>query len=261
MEIKFVRAFADNYIWLICHEGRVAVVDPGDTTPVLDYLRQSGDLLTAILITHHHGDHTGGVDGLLAHRSVPVFGPAAENIAYVDHPLHPLSGTETIDLPGIPLRLRVLDVAGHTRGHIAYYAADYHPNLLFSGDTLFVLGCGRLFEGTPERMQSSLATLRALPDDTLVYSTHEYAVYNLAFALGVEPGNPRLQQRAEQLRSAISTGTPTVPARLEDEKATNPFLRWDSAEVIASASARDQALDQKKPDCVFGTLRAWRNEF
>ncbi|HEX5393554.1 MAG TPA: hydroxyacylglutathione hydrolase [Rhodocyclaceae bacterium] len=258
MEIIRLRAFADNYIWGLRHQGHLAVVDPGDAAPVSAYLKQSGDRLSAILLTHHHNDHVGGVatltSALCEGGDITVFGPAAENISGVTHPLH---GDEEIEVPGIGLSLHIIAVPGHTRGHIAYY----HPDQLFCGDTLFPLGCGRLFEGTPDQMWHSLSTLAALPGDTQVYCAHEYTHMNLPFALEVEPGNPQLKARAETLKAHIDAHHPTVPMTLADEIATNVFLRPDSPEVIEAAKAHSGNPHLQSPVGVFAALREWRNTY
>ena len=175
MKIIPVPAFEDNYIWLICDGRYAAVVDPGDAEPVLGHLSRHGLRLAAILITHHHGDHTGGIEALLRHAAVPVYGPRKENIPGITNPV----GTgDTVRLPELGVEFAVLDVPGHTAGHIAYYGA----NSLFCGDTLFTCGCGKLFEGTPAQMHASLQKFAALPDDTQVYCAHEYTLENIRFA-------------------------------------------------------------------------------
>ncbi|HWU84114.1 MAG TPA: hydroxyacylglutathione hydrolase, partial [Rhodocyclaceae bacterium] len=195
MEIIALPAFSDNYIWAVrTPEGRVAVVDPGEAAPVLDYLERSGGTLAAILITHHHGDHIGGVAQLLQHAAVPVFGPAAER-AKITTLTHALREGDCVELPELGLELGVLDVGGHTLGHIAYFGEIDGTPVLFCGDTLFAAGCGRIFEGTPQQMFNSLNKLAALPADTRVYCAHEYTQSNLRFALAVEPDNAALQQR------------------------------------------------------------------
>lgn len=252
LAVTGLRAFADNYIWVLRQHGNAVVVDPGDAAPVLDHLRNSGDRLTAILVTHRHPDHVGGVETLCDRFDVPVFGPLAEHIPRRNHAF---SGGERIEVPGLDGTWEVIDVGGHTRGHIAYY----RPNVLLCGDALFVLGCGRLFDGTMPQMAESLARIAQLPRDTLVYSAHEYAHLNLPFALSVEPNNARLQQRVAALRAAIAAGQPTVPATLGEELDTNPFLRCDVAEVQQSAgNFRRQALTNRLD--VFTALREWRNQ-
>lgn len=246
-----IPAFDDNYIWLI-HNGRhAAVIDPGDADPVEAYLSQQKLGLEAILLTHHHGDHCGGAAELAAHHHSPVFGPRQENIHAVTRPA---GENDAITLPELGISLKVLDAPGHTRGHIAYYGI----NSLFCGDALFACGCGRLFEGTPEQMQASLAKFAALPDDTLVYCAHEYTLANLRFARIAEPGNPRLQERETAERLKRERGHPTLPSAIGLEKQTNPFLRWDSPEIIAGAS-RFAGSQLHTPAEIFGATRRWKD--
>lgn len=255
MEILPLPAFKDNYIWLLRAEGRAVVVDPGDAGPVLDTLARSGDRLCAILLTHHHADHMGGVAEILACHPVPVYGPAVENIAGVDRPLR---GGERVALPAIGAEFDVLEVPGHTRGHIAYYAAG--SATLLCGDTLFAAGCGRLFEGTPQQMQASLARLGALPAATQIYCAHEYTASNLRFAQAVEPDNAVIQQRIRDVAARRAVDQPTVPSRMDIEWVTNPFLRWDAPAVRAAATAR---LGHAPASAVetFAAIREWKNGF
>ncbi|MBA3998011.1 MAG: hydroxyacylglutathione hydrolase [Candidatus Accumulibacter sp.] len=252
-----IPAFRDNYIWLLRHGASAVVVDPGAARPVLDYLARERLSLTAILITHHHADHQGGVAELLAHCAAEVFGPAAESITGLDRPLR---GGERIRPAGLEAAFDVLPVPGHTLGHLAYY----RPGLLFCGDTLFGAGCGRLFEGSPAQMAASLARLAALPDDTAVYCAHEYTEANLRFALAVEPGNPELQRRARDAAALRAEGRPTVPSTIGLERATNPFLRCGEAAVIAAARERESPEGRNSaadPLAVFTALRAWKDVF
>lgn len=257
-EILGLHAFDDNYIWLLRAGGYAAVVDPGDAAPVLDYLERSGDRLCAILATHHHGDHVGGLAEILARFPVPVFGPGLENIPEVSAPL---AGGECIELPELALRLEVIAVPGHTRGHIAYYGPSLADHgAVFCGDTLFGAGCGRLFEGTPAQMQASLAKLAALPAPTLVYCAHEYTQSNLRFALAVEPGSIAVQRRSENVAKDRAAGHPTIPTSIRRELETNPFLRWDAPAVRAAAASR---LGHAPADAVetFTAIREWKNRF
>ena len=256
-EILALPAFDDNYIWLLRAAGCVAVVDPGDAAPVVQHLARSGDRLCAILTTHHHGDHVGGIAELLATNAVPVFGPAAENIATVTHPL---AGGEHITVPGIGVEFEVLAVPGHTRGHLAYYGPSLAgTGALFCGDTLFGAGCGRLFEGTPAQMQASLAKLAVLPAPTLVYCAHEYTQSNLRFAAAVEPDNAEVREHLATCARLRAAGVPTLPSTIGLERAINPFLRCHEAPVAQSAAARG-ALPSD-PVSVFATLREWKNQF
>jgi hydroxyacylglutathione hydrolase len=262
LTVLTVPAFEDNYLWLI-HDGvHAAVVDPGAGQPILDALRANGLTLTAILLTHHHADHIGGVPQLLEHTPVPVYGPRNDGIAAVTHPL---GEGDRVAVPGLGLALSVLDVPGHTRGHIAYvtaFAQDLPgPQWLFCGDTLFGAGCGRLFEGTPEQMASSLAKLAALPDDTLVYCAHEYTLSNLRFAQTVEPHNRALQLRVEADSRARGTHLPTIPSNIAIEKATNPFLRHTEPGIADSLVAAGRLTPGAAPGAAFAALREWKNVF
>ncbi len=251
-EVIRIPAFKDNYIWLLRQGTHTAVIDPGDARPVLSLLDREGWPLTAILITHHHADHQGGIAALLAHYPVPVFGPANEPIHGLDRPLR---GGETVVLDSLALSLQVIAVPGHTLGHLAYYGAG----TLFCGDTLFGGGCGRLFEGSPEQMADSLARLASLPDDTVVYCAHEYTEANLRFALAVEAGNRQLQRRVDEVAVTRAKGLSTIPSTIGIEKATNPFLRCAVPEVIARARQRQPEADDEV--AVFATLREWKNHF
>ena len=258
IEILALRAFDDNYIWLLRAGGYVAAVDPGDAAPVLAHLEHSGDRLCAMLVTHHHGDHVGGLAEILARFPVVVFGPALENIPGVSHPL---VGGEHIELPQIALEFEVIAVPGHTRGHIAYYGPSLAEHgAVFCGDTLFGAGCGRLFEGTPAQMQQSLARLAVLPAPTFVYCAHEYTQSNLRFAAAVEPGSIAVQRRSENVARDRAAHRATIPTSIGLELETNPFLRWDAPAVRAAAASR---LGHVPADAVetFATIREWKNRF
>jgi hydroxyacylglutathione hydrolase len=253
MEIVGLRAFRDNYIWLLRHGTAAAVVDPGEAGPVLEYLSGNDLTLSAILVTHHHPDHVGGVAILAARHDLPVYGPAGEEIPTVTHPLHE---GEQVHLPELETSFLVLEVPGHTRGHVAYYGA----NTLFCGDTLFACGCGRLFEGTPRQMWNSLRKLAGLPGGTRIYCAHEYTQANIAFALAVEPDNETLHERARQVAEMRERSQPTVPFTLAEELATNPFLRVELPSVKAAAQERlGQPLQE--PAEVFAVIREWKNRF
>ena len=251
MQIIPLPAFRDNYIWLLRHGATATVVDPGDAAPVLRYLADEGLTLAAILITHHHSDHVGGVDALLAAHPVPVYGPAREDIASITRRV---GGGDRVSVAGV--EFQVIDVPGHTAGHVAYYAA---PNL-FCGDTLFAAGCGRIFDGTPAQLHASLERLAELPGDTQVYCTHEYTLSNLAFAAAVEPNNSAIAERMALCQALRADGHPTVPFRLDGERRSNPFLRTREEEVIHQAEAQaGHALNG--PEAVFAALREWKNRF
>ncbi|QDL54868.1 hydroxyacylglutathione hydrolase [Rhodoferax aquaticus] len=255
MKLIPLPAFDDNYIWML-HDGQGAlVVDPGDAQPVLEALAHHALQLAGILVTHHHADHTGGVNTLRDATGAQVFGPAHERMP---EPLRRLSADDRVELLGCAFK--VLDVPGHTAGHIAYYSEDVngHP-LVFCGDTLFSGGCGRLFEGTAQQLNASLTQLAALPDDTVVCCTHEYTLSNLKFALEVEPQNISLQQYQHHCKELRAQGLPTLPSTIALEKCINPFLRCDRAVIQASAHRFDAAAVQR--DGVFATLRQWKNQY
>ncbi|MBK7080762.1 MAG: hydroxyacylglutathione hydrolase [Betaproteobacteria bacterium] len=252
-----IPAFSDNYIWLLRAGGHAAVVDPGDADPVLLHLDREGLRLAAILVTHHHGDHTGGIAALLARFPVPVLGPARERIG---GRTQALADGDVARVPALGLALDVIDVPGHTAGHVAYTGVVAGAPVAFVGDTLFGGGCGRLFEGTPAQMAHSLARLAELPGNTRVYCAHEYTLSNLRFARVVEPGNDALAARQAREQQRRDRGQPTVPMTLDDERATNPFLR---AAVPAVAAAATAWAGRPLPDdvAVFAALREWKNGF
>jgi len=255
LNVLTVPAFNDNYLWLI-HDGQhAAVVDPGDAAPILAALKANQLTLTAILATHHHADHVGGVATLLESFDVPVYGPAHDRIAHVTVPL---KEGDVVGLDQLGLRMRVIDVPGHTRGHIAYYAEE--PRWLFCGDTLFAGGCGRLFEGTPAQMLSSLDKLAALPDDTRVYCAHEYTVSNLRFALAAEPDNAAIAERLKEEQAKREQHIPTVPSTIGLEKKTNPFLRARELTVARNLQSQNK-LHGNDTTAVFAALREWKNNF
>lgn len=254
-----IPAFENNYLWLI-HDGTHAVViDPGDAVPVLAALMANKLTLRAILLTHRHADHIGGVADLLQRFKVPVFGPRSEAITCIDYRV--MEG-DTVRIPELSLDFSVLDVPGHTPEHIAYFAPD--RRWLFCGDALFAGGCGYLFPGFAVEMAASLNKLAALPDDTLVYCAHEYTVANLRFAHLVEPKNTRLNARIVEENNKRAQGQPTIPSTIGLEKATNPFVRH--AELVVMNRLREMGrldvLDlELDPDPVasFVALREWKN--
>lgn len=248
-----VRAFQDNYIWLL-HDQQVAVVvDPGDAGPVRDFLDEHRLQLVAVLCTHHHWDHVNGIAELVAKQDIPVYGPAAENIPVVTNAV---SDGDQVTIQPLGLDFRIIATPGHTSGHIVYYGHD----MLFCGDTLFSGGCGRLFEGTAEQMHHSLQTIRQLPADTRVYCAHEYTLSNLDFAEVVEPGNEDTRgyiQRAEGLQQQ---GQPTLPSTLALEVKINPFLRVDQPAVQHSVEQHAGKRLASETD-IFAALRRWKDTF
>jgi hydroxyacylglutathione hydrolase len=255
IEIRPIPAFEDNYIWLLTRPGYAgcAVVDPGDEDPVIERLQAEGLKLETILITHKHGDHVGGVRGLKAvWPQATVYGPAGEPIKTLEHRLR---DGDRVTPGGLGVTFEVLDVPGHTEGHIAYYG----DGVLFCGDTLFAGGCGRVFSGTFEQLSDSLIRIAQLPRDTRVYCAHEYTLANLGFAAWVEPDSPALAERLARDQADRERDQPTLPSRLGDELATNPFLRTDQADVIAAAVGwAGRPLGDRA--AVFRALRTWKDK-
>lgn len=253
--IRPIKAFNDNYIWLLQDAaGQAVVVDPGDAEPVMSALSAAGLTLSAILVTHHHFDHTGGVASLVERWHCPVYGPDNPAIAAITH--HVAAG-DSLEVLGC--HFEVLAVPGHTLDHIAYFHAGDTP-LLFCGDTLFAGGCGRVFEGTFPMMFESLQRLAALPDETRVYCAHEYTLANLAFARAVEPDNPQLKERLADARALREKDSPTVPSLLATERATNPFLRCSQDSVRQGLATAGRPADGR-PEDRFAALRQWKDNF
>jgi len=255
IDIRPIPAFDDNYIWLLTRDGYsgCAVVDPGDEDPVIERLQAEGLALDAILVTHKHGDHVGGIPGLKAvWPEAKVYGPAGEPIRTLEQRLH---GGDRVELAGLGATFEVLDVPGHTEGHIAYFG----EGALFCGDTLFAAGCGRVFSGTFEQLSDSLIRIGRLPPGTLVYCAHEYTLANLGFAAWVEPDNADLEARIVRDRRRREADEPTVPSTIAEELASNPFMRTDRDEVIAAASHwADTGLADRA--AVFRALRSWKDK-
>ena len=255
LQVSAIPAFTDNYHWLIHDDQHAAVVDPGDAAPVLAALNAKNLQLDAILLTHHHADHVGGVEDLLQKFDVPVYGPANEKIASITNKLRQ---ADRVELATPAISFSVIDVPGHTAGHIAYFAAE--QAWLFCGDTLFAGGCGRLFEGSAAQMTQSLAKLSVLPDRTLIYCAHEYTLSNLRFALAAEPDNSALQQRFIHEEQRRRDGLATVPSVLGLEKSTNPFLRNQESAIIDQLITQGR-LHSRDPVEAFAALREWKNTF
>lgn len=259
IELIPVPAFADNYLWLLVRDGDAVVVDPGDAAPVEAMLAQRGLNLVAVLITHHHPDHIGGLSALLATRSIPAYGPRRES-ATIPQLNVLLDEGDTVEV--LSERFEVIEVPGHTKGHIAYFSAatEARSPLLLCGDTLFSGGCGRLFEGTPAQMHRSLSRLAALPGATQVYCTHEYTTSNLLFAQAVEPDNADLVAYLRRVRELRSANTPTLPSSIDLELRINPFLRSDRP-AVRSAAVRHAGRALSDEVEVFAALRTWKDGF
>lgn len=249
LEISPIPAFKDNYIWLLRYGSHAVVVDPGDAAPVLEALKSQALTLDAILITHHHSDHIGGVSDLLHHRQAKVYAPKRGNYVF---PHIAVAESDIVDLDTIQLKLSVMEVPGHTLDHIAYYGVNY----LFCGDTLFGAGCGRLFEGTPVQMYNSLQRLAKLPKETAVYCTHEYTEHNLRFARTLDADNPALLARQVAAANIRRTLKPTLPSSIGLELETNPFLRCNTSAIrLASQSKNTNPIE------VFAAIREMRNHY
>lgn len=259
LEVIPVPAFTDNYLWTLARGGGAVVVDPGDAAPVETALAERGLRLVAILVTHHHPDHIGGLTALLSRHPVPVYGPKREQATIKQLTVELVDG-DHVEVLG--RRFEVMEVPGHTLGHIAFYSAahDLEGPILLCGDTLFSAGCGRLFEGTPAQMHHSLSRLAALPPATQVYCTHEYTTSNLAFAQAVEPANPALLDHVARVRELRSRNQPSLPSSIELELRINPFLRADQPSVRKAADIR-AGHELADPVETFATLRAWKDVF
>ncbi|HYD80541.1 MAG TPA: hydroxyacylglutathione hydrolase [Paucimonas sp.] len=255
LEVLAVHAFEDNYIWLI-HDGTSGiVVDPGDPDAVIRVLDERRLHLAAILVTHHHGDHIAGIPSLAARFRCDVFGPAKEDIAGLTHKV---KANDVIRIAQAGLELHVLEIPGHTLGHLAYHCEQ--RQWLFPGDTLFAAGCGRLFEGSSDQMHRSLQKLMALPDTTQVFCAHEYTLSNLAFALEADPENPDIPHRLLVEKAKRRQGLPTIPTTIGWERRTNPFVRASEASVVRNIVLRRRPANIEPP-AIFAALRSWKDEF
>ncbi|MBR9883001.1 MAG: hydroxyacylglutathione hydrolase [Oceanospirillales bacterium] len=251
-----IPAFRDNYIWALQgpNPDTVVVVDPGDAEPVERYLKENGLTLNAILITHHHADHTGGVPELTCSRGIPVYGPANSPFNGITHRLE---DGDSISILGHVLEIKA--VPAHTLDHISYLQAQDQPQL-FCGDTLFLAGCGRLFEGTATQMHEAMEYFASLPGATLVYCTHEYSLSNLAFAQAVEPNNKEIAATIDKCRALRAQDTPTLPSAIASEKMINPFMRTSVQSVIESAERHTGSSLSTSVE-VLSVLREWKNQF
>ncbi|MGN7444957.1 MULTISPECIES: hydroxyacylglutathione hydrolase [Pseudomonas] len=256
MEVLELRAFTDNYIWLLLNqeEKRCAVVDPGDAQPVINWLNEHPQwTLSDVLITHHHSDHVGGIDELKRQYNVRVIGPIPGSIPGLDLVVGDIDEVKVLGHV-----VRVIAVPGHTLDHVAFFLPG--EQILFSGDTLFAAGCGRLFEGTAGQMLDSLERLAALPDATRVYCAHEYTLGNLHFAQAVEPDNKQIADRLIEVVSTRARGACTLPSAIGLEKTTNPFLRTSVPAVRAASQNHAQASIETPAACL-QSLREWKNNF
>ncbi len=256
LKVSRLNAFEDNYIWLIhsnnpLNDKHVIIVDPGDEDPVLEAIKKHHYIPHSTFITHHHGDHCGGVKGILQQYDIPVYGPAKEHIQTVSIPCRQ---DDTMLLDDMDLSFQIMDVPGHTRGHIAF--SGHH--CLFIGDTLFAGGCGKLFEGSFEQMQQSLASILELDDQTLIYCAHEYTQDNLKFALLAEPENKALLQRIQKTSQLRNQQQATVPSVLKLEKETNPFLRFNETSIIHAAE-KYSGMNLTNPVDTFRVVRQWKD--
>ena len=255
LEIIPLPALKDNYIWLLKNKisRHVAIIDPSETKPVLDKIKSESLIPIAILITHHHWDHVGGILGIIKQYDIPVYTPKTESVT---GSTDLVSEGDIVALPELNINLEILDVPGHTSGAIAYYT----NSIVFSGDTLFAGGCGRIFEGTSSQMYASLTKFKTLPANTLLYCGHEYTVKNLKFAASIEPQNTFIHKRLEHAQRSRKSNRPTVPTTLLEESRSNPFLRCEEPNVISAASDffgknLNNAVD------VFTAIRQWKDNF
>lgn len=254
MEILQIPAFTDNYFWILYSEEnrKATVIDPGDSKPIINALSENNLDLSNILITHHHADHIGGVNDLIKeYPEVEVFGPSDDRIPKTKI----VNDKDNLYLENIKTHFQVLDVAGHTKSHIAYYTKEK----LFCGDTLFSCGCGRLFEGTPKQMHKALSKIMRLPNETLVYCAHEYTLDNIGFAKLVEPDNEDLLNREKEVTKLIEQNKFSIPCLLGVEKKTNPFLRFDYPSVKSSVENHYNINIDNATD-VFMYTRKWKDE-
>ena len=253
INIEPIKAFNDNYIWLVTTNEGSIVIDPGEATKTINYLKENSLNLKGILITHHHFDHTGGIEDMLKFKNVDVYGPV-NNISSINKKLR---DGDLFSLIGIDFK--IIEIPGHTLDHIAFFSENNGNPFLFCGDTLFSSGCGRVFEGTFEQMHKSVLKLKSLPANTKIYSGHEYTQSNLKFAMEVEPLNQKLVSRYNDVQDLLNKGTPTLPTTLELELEVNPFLRCQTKEVQSSVVKQFNTSNHE--DEIFKALRQWKDNF
>jgi hydroxyacylglutathione hydrolase len=253
VKIESIEAFTDNYIWLVTTNEGSIVIDPGESSNVINYLDNNQLDLKAIFITHHHFDHTGGVDEITSYYPVDVFGPN-NNVETINKRL---KDGDRVNVIGIDFE--IIEIPGHTLDHIAYFSENNGNPILFCGDTLFAAGCGRVFEGTFEQMYESLIKLKSLPINTKIYCGHEYTLSNLEFAKEAEPFNQNVLSRYNEVQNIREKGNPSIPSLLSTELKTNPFLRCENNEVQENISTKFKTL--KEPNEIFKALRLWKDNF
>ena len=253
IKIESIEAFTDNYIWLVTTNEGSIVIDPGESSNIINLVHKNQLDLKAILVTHHHFDHTGGIEEIISHCPVDVFGPF-NNIQTIRKKL---KGGDILNVIGI--EFEIIEIPGHTLDHIAFYSENNRRPILFCGDTLFAAGCGRVFEGTYEQMFESLIKLKNLPTNTNIYCGHEYTLSNLRFAKEVEPFNKDILSRYNKVLKLREKGTPSVPSTLSTELKTNPFLRCDNKEVQENISSKFKITKKNKE--IFKALRSWKDNF
>ena len=253
INIEPIKAFNDNYIWLVTTNEGSIVIDPGEATKTINYLKENSLNLKGILITHHHFDHTGGIEDMLKFKNVDVYGPV-NNISSINKKLR---DGDLFSLIGIDFK--IIEIPGHTLDHIAFFSENNGNPVLFCGDTLFSSGCGRVFEGTFEQMHQSVLKLKSLPANTKIYSGHEYTQSNLKFAMEVEPLNQKLISRYNDVQDLLNKGIPTLPTTLELELKVNPFLRCQAREVQNSVVKQFNTSNHENE--IFKALRQWKDNF
>ena len=256
MKISHLGAFSDNYIWIMESEGKIAIVDPGDATPIHEYIKKTGFKLTEVLITHHHWDHTGGLEEVVAEYNCSVYGPSGGHIKGISNPLH---DNEIFNILG-HYEFKAFSAPGHTNDQLSYFCDTTDKPILFSGDTLFFAGCGRLFEGTPEDMLFSMDRYKELPPNTLIYCGHEYTESNLKFAKAVEPHNKDILKAINQINKIRSMNKPSLPSLIETELKINPFMRCREISVINAAEKYSKRKLSNAAE-VLGEIRNWKDNF